>query len=77
MSMLAGAPWLLAHKSMLSINQPFKVSLYGQDYVLWKDCNNNVHALSNVCPHMGAMLSEGWCTAQADGSSKSFALSTP
>ena len=70
MSMLAGAPWLLAHKSMLSINQPFKVSLYGQDYVLWKDCNNDVHALSNVCPHMGAMLSEGWCTAQADGSSK-------
>ena len=70
MSMLAGAPWLLAHKSMLSVNQPFKVSLYGQDYVLWKDRNNHVQALPNVCPHMGAMLSEGWCEAQSDGSSK-------
>ncbi|MEO0535933.1 MAG: Rieske 2Fe-2S domain-containing protein [Cyanobacteria bacterium P01_A01_bin.123] len=70
MSMLAGAPWLLAHKSMLSVNQPFKVSLYEQDYVLWKDRNNDIHALPNVCPHMGAMLSEGWCEVQADGSSK-------
>ena len=70
MSMLAGAPWLLAHKSMLSINKPFKVSLYGHDYVLWKDHNNDAHALPNTCPHMGAMLSEGWCEAQADGSSK-------
>lgn len=69
MSMLAGAPWLLAHKSMLSVNQPIKVSLYGDDYVLWKDHQNNVHALPNVCPHMGAMLSEGWCEARPDGSS--------
>ncbi|MEM8810433.1 MAG: Rieske 2Fe-2S domain-containing protein [Cyanobacteria bacterium P01_G01_bin.38] len=68
--MLAGAPWLLAHKSMLPVNQPVKVSLYGQDYVLWKDRNNDVHALVNICPHMGAMLSEGWCEAQVDGSSK-------
>ena len=69
MSMLAGAPWLLAHKSMLSVNQPVKISLYGQDYVLWKSRNNTVHALPNACPHMGAMLSAGWCEAQADGSS--------
>lgn len=68
--MLLGAPWLLAHKSMLSVNQPIKVALYGKDYTLWKDRNNNVQALPNVCPHMGAMLSEGWCEAQPDGSSK-------
>ncbi|MEO1145461.1 MAG: Rieske 2Fe-2S domain-containing protein [Cyanobacteria bacterium J06638_22] len=67
--MLLGAPWLLAHKSMLSINQPHNVSLYGKDYVLWKDRNNEVHALPNACSHMGAMLSEGWCEAQTDGSS--------
>ncbi len=66
MSMLQGAPWLLAHKSMLPINQPFKVSLYGQDYVLWKDNMGQVSALSNVCPHMGAMLSEGWCVVKED-----------
>ena len=69
MSMLSGAPWLLAHKSMLVVNQPMKVSLYGNDYVLWKDANDDVHALPNVCPHMGAMLSEGWCEANKDGSS--------
>jgi len=69
-SMLQGAPWLLAHKSMLKPNQPMKISLYGQDYVLWKDGNDRVQALPNSCPHMGAMLSEGWCDAQSDGSSK-------
>ena len=69
MSMLEGAPWLLAHKTMLEVNQPQKVSLYGKDYVLWKDEAGQVNSLSNVCPHMGAMLSEGWCNVQADGSS--------
>ena len=39
MSMLEGAPWLLAHKSMLEINKPHKISLYGSDYVLWQDKN--------------------------------------
>lgn len=61
MSMLLGAPWLLAHKSMLEVNKPKKVSLYGCDYVLWKDATGKVSALPNACPHMGAMLSEGWC----------------
>lgn len=70
MSMLEGAPWLLAHKSMLKTNQPQKISIYGDDYVLWKDKNGQVNALSNVCPHMGAMLSEGWCEVQTDGTSK-------
>ena len=67
MSMLEGAPWLLAHRSMLE-NRPQKISLYGKDYVLWQD-ETGVNGLSNVCPHMGAMLSEGWCETQADGSS--------
>ncbi len=67
--MLQGAPWLLAHRSMLKPNQPMRVSLYGQDYVLWQDANNQINALPNACPHMGAMLSEGWCVANANGSS--------
>ncbi|MEM8505688.1 MAG: Rieske 2Fe-2S domain-containing protein [Cyanobacteria bacterium P01_D01_bin.1] len=67
--MLPGAPWLLAHKSMLAVDKPMKISLYGNDYVLWRDQNDTIQALPNVCPHMGAMLSEGWCEAQADGSS--------
>lgn len=69
-SMLQGAPWLLAHKSMLMVNQPQKISLYGQDYVLWKDGNDHVQALPNSCPHMSAMLAEGWCEADKSGSSK-------
>ncbi|MBE9137525.1 Rieske 2Fe-2S domain-containing protein [Nodosilinea sp. LEGE 07088] len=69
-SMLPGAPWLVAHKSMLPINQPRKISLYGNDYVMWKAVNGDIHALPNACPHMGAMLSEGWCEAGNDGSSR-------
>ncbi len=68
MSMLKGAPWLLAHKSMLQVNKPQKVSLYGEDYVIWKDKAGEVNALSNICPHMGAMLSEGWCVNHDDSS---------
>jgi phenylpropionate dioxygenase-like ring-hydroxylating dioxygenase large terminal subunit len=67
--MLQGAPWLIAHKSMLAVDRPFKVSLYGKDYVLWKDSQGNINALENICPHMGAMLSAGWCEAKSDGSS--------
>ena len=68
-SMLPGAPWLLAHKSMLLVNQPRMISLYGNDYVMWKDAAGRIQALPNACPHMGAMLSEGWCEAQSDGTS--------
>jgi phenylpropionate dioxygenase-like ring-hydroxylating dioxygenase large terminal subunit len=67
--MLQGASWLLAHKSMLSPNKPKKVSLYGEDYVIWQDDTGKISALSNACPHMGAMLSEGWCQQREDKSS--------
>jgi phenylpropionate dioxygenase-like ring-hydroxylating dioxygenase large terminal subunit len=66
MNMLQGSPWLLAHKSMLPVNKPQKVSLYGKDYVLWKDLQGNINALENTCPHMGAMLSAGWCEPKPD-----------
>ena len=69
MSMLKGAPWLLAHKSMLEIDRPRKVSLYGNDYVIWLDKTGTVAVLPNACPHMGAMLSEGWCVSQSDDTS--------
>jgi phenylpropionate dioxygenase-like ring-hydroxylating dioxygenase large terminal subunit len=69
MNMLQGAPWLLAHKSMLTVNQPHQVSLYGKDYVLWQDLQGNINALENVCPHMGAMLSAGWCETKPDRTS--------
>jgi phenylpropionate dioxygenase-like ring-hydroxylating dioxygenase large terminal subunit len=70
MKKLQGSPWLLAHRSMLRSNQPRQFSLLGQDYVLWQDQQGQVQALPNACPHMGAMLSAGWCVPQADGSSR-------
>ena len=57
---LPGAPWAIAHRSMLGINQPHKIVLNGQDYVLWQDVDGEVHSLNNVCPHMQAPLSNGW-----------------
>lgn len=69
MTLLQGAPWLLAHRSMIQVNQPLKISLYGNDYVLWQDGRGEIHCLPNACPHMGAMLSAGWCVTQPDGSS--------
>ncbi len=69
MQQLQGAPWLLAHRSMLKPNQPQKVSLFGSDYVIWQDGQGQIVALPNACPHMGAMLSEGWCVKRPDGSS--------
>jgi phenylpropionate dioxygenase-like ring-hydroxylating dioxygenase large terminal subunit len=60
-SPLVGAPWLVAHRSMLRPNRPHKISLYGAEYVLWLDAQGQIQALPNVCPHMGASLSAGWC----------------
>ena len=59
-TILRGAPWLIAHSSMLDINKPHKVSLNGRDYALWQNSQAEVFALDNVCPHMQAPLSEGW-----------------
>ncbi len=69
MKQLQGSPWLLAHRSMLQPNQPIKISLFGNDYVIWQDSQAQIVALPNACPHMGAMLSEGWCVEQPNGSS--------
>lgn len=63
---LPGAPWLIAHKSMLRVNRPNKITLNGRDYVLWKNSLGEVFALDNICPHMQAPLSEGWVCAERD-----------
>jgi nitrite reductase/ring-hydroxylating ferredoxin subunit len=57
---LNGAPWLIAHRSMLGINRPYKITLNGFDYVLWQNSNGEISALENICPHMQAPLSNGW-----------------
>ncbi len=57
---LPGAPWLIAHKSMLGINKPHKITLNGKDYVIWQNKRGEISALNNICPHMQAPLSDGW-----------------
>jgi len=57
---LPGAPWLIAHRSMLGINKPYSVTLNDRDYVLWQNGQGQISALENVCPHRQAPLSAGW-----------------
>ena len=63
---LPGTPWLIAHKSMLGVNRPNKITLNGQDYVLWQNSKGEVFALDNVCPHMQAPLDRGWVCVERD-----------
>jgi phenylpropionate dioxygenase-like ring-hydroxylating dioxygenase large terminal subunit len=63
-AILPGAPWLIAHKSMLGVDRPYKITLNGKDYVLWQNKQGEVFALDNVCPHMQAPLSDGWVCQQ-------------
>ncbi|QIR38351.1 Rieske 2Fe-2S domain-containing protein [Tolypothrix sp. PCC 7910] len=63
---LPGALWLIAHKSMLGIHRPNKITLNGQDYVIWQNVKGEVFALNNVCPHMQAPLSNGWVCQERD-----------
>ncbi|PHM06401.1 Rieske (2Fe-2S) protein [Nostoc sp. 'Peltigera malacea cyanobiont' DB3992] len=61
-----GAPWLIAHKSILGVNKPNKITLNGQDYVIWQNQKGEVFALDNICPHMQAPLSDGWICQDRD-----------
>ena len=62
---LPGVPWLVAHRSMLGVDKPYKLTLNNCDYVLWQNRNGEIFALENACPHMQAPLSNGWiCQAK-------------
>ena len=63
---LPGAPWLIAHRSMLGTNKPYKVTLNERDYVLWQNHQGEVFAINNICPHMQAPLSDGWICQDRD-----------
>lgn len=65
-TILPGAPWLIAHRSMLGINKPYKVTLNEHDYVLWQNQQGEVFALDNICPHLQAPLSDGWICQHTD-----------
>ncbi len=65
-SILPGAPWLIAHRSMLGINKPYKITLNNYDYVIWQNEQGELFALENVCPHMQAPLSNGWICKESN-----------
>ena len=56
---LPGAPWPILHKAELKPLTPEYRRICGRDYVFWKDNFDQVHALSDKCPHWGASLSRG------------------
>jgi len=41
-------------------NAPLGITRLGQNIVLWRDAQGQVHALEDRCPHRGARLSMGW-----------------
>ena len=61
---LPGAPWLIAHKSMLGTNlgtnRPYKITLNGTDYVLWQNQEGKVFALNNICPNTTRLSKNSW-----------------
>ena len=65
-AVLPGAPWAIAHKSMLEANKPCKLTLNSQDYVIWKNKSDRVFALNNTCPHLQAPLANGWICPQTN-----------
>jgi hypothetical protein len=55
---LPGAPWLIAHRSMLGVNKPKKITLNDQDYVLWQNRNLEVFLKTfvRICKHLFLMV---------------------
>lgn len=41
-------------------DNPVGITRLGEDLVLWRDHDGQVHALADRCPHRGARLSLGW-----------------
>jgi phenylpropionate dioxygenase-like ring-hydroxylating dioxygenase large terminal subunit len=42
-----------------SKSKPVAVKIYKKEYLVYRNANNELIAMKNVCPHMGARLSDG------------------
>ncbi len=51
--------WYAAEWSKDVKDEPVKVKLLGQDFVLFRDSKGNAHCLANTCPHRGGSLGDG------------------
>ncbi|MDH5255312.1 MAG: Rieske (2Fe-2S) protein, partial [Gammaproteobacteria bacterium] len=51
--------WYAALRSDQLTDQPVKVRMLGQNFVLFRDTAGKAHCLSNVCVHRGGSLAGG------------------
>ena len=51
--------WYAAAWSRKVTDQPLKLRMLGQDFVLFRDSTGHVRCLSNVCVHRGGSLAGG------------------
>jgi len=51
--------YVVGESKQVRVNQPFKVTIWSKDYVIWRTSDNIYHALEDVCPHKGSALSIG------------------
>lgn len=51
--------FVVARSNEIHNNIPYKATVWGKDYVIWKTETNQYKALEDACPHKGAALSIG------------------
>jgi phenylpropionate dioxygenase-like ring-hydroxylating dioxygenase large terminal subunit len=51
--------YVVAEKNDIHSKKPYKVTVWGKDYVIWKTSPKTYTALEDVCPHKGAAFSVG------------------
>lgn len=51
--------YVVAESKQIKIDQPYKVTVWDKNFVIWKSKEDIYHALEDVCPHKGAALSIG------------------
>lgn len=51
--------YVVAEKNEIHSKKPYKVTVWGKDYVIWKTGPKQYTALEDICPHKGAAFSVG------------------
>ena len=51
--------YVIGQKNEMKINEPLLVTIWNNNYVVWKNRKGEYAALDDVCPHKGASLSRG------------------
>jgi len=51
--------YVIGKKTDFLVNKPIKATIWNKNYVVWKNKDNILIGLDDVCPHKGASLSKG------------------